>query len=446
MTSSEAPSPEDAFALVGNEIRAEILQVMADAKELSFTELRSQLDGDLTPSQLHYHLQQLVGFLVQKSGEGYKLRPEGLRVNWALRSVTLPRRWEHIPVAANFGCYYCHAPVEAMFERGHARIQCPDCEYQYLDDPILISFEQFEDETTAFAHFSRFTQQKILAYARGICTLCGNTVKTEMLTPNHLPQEKEEHRKVAVHQTCNYCGVKGEMTLGMALLADQELRSFCLDYGVDIFTTTYWKLEFAATDKHVTVLSTDPWKVALRVTYDSDMLELIVDGDLTVIERNRRGTSSSGSPSSLSGVQSGGSSSDSGGGEDDVILPDNAACVQALRRHRWPDEVTCPHCVSVDTTKYGTTSKNAQRYRCHGCERIFNDLTGTIFAERGLSLPELFYIVRAMDETTTQQIARQLDRSYESVLDFVHKVEDAQNEDGTDDLLDVWTRMRFRDH
>lgn len=113
---------------------------------------------------------------------------------------------------------------------------------------------------------------------------------------------------------------------------------------------------------------------------------------------------------------------------DDGDLPDNEECLQAVRR-RWPDEVICPHCESTATRKKGTTSKNAQRYKCRDCARTFNDLTGTIFAGHRLSLPEMFYIVRHMDELKTAQIARRLDRSYKSVLEFVHKARDAREGD-----------------
>lgn len=66
--------------------------------------------------------------------------------------------------------------------------------------------------------------------------------------------------------------------------------------------------------------------------------------------------------------------------EDEVFLPDKEDCLGNLRDHRWPNEVKCPHCESVDTIKKGTTRKGAQRYRCHTCNSIFNDLIGTIFA------------------------------------------------------------------
>ncbi len=63
-------------------------------------------------------------------------------------------------------------------------------------------------------------------------------------------------------------------------------------------------------------------------------------------------------------------------------LIDDAKCYQTVRDMRWPDGVLCPHCSSQTVIKDGRddTESNRQRYRCHGCQKRFDDLTGTIFA------------------------------------------------------------------
>lgn len=76
------------------------------------------------------------------------------------------------------------------------------------------------------------------------------------------------------------------MSVGDALLGDPDLISFCRERGVDMTKTPMWELEFAATDRHVPIRSTDPWEVALELTLDNETLELVVDDDLNVIERN----------------------------------------------------------------------------------------------------------------------------------------------------------------
>lgn len=110
---------------------------------------------------------------------------------------------------------------------------------------------------------------------------------------------------------------------------------------------------------------------------------------------------------------------------ESVLLPDHDVGVAYLQEHRWAEGVHCPACGSEETIKRGSTRKDVQRYWCHGCEREFNDLTGTIFAEHKLSLPEMFHIVAGMKRKTTAELTRELDRTYKTVLEFVHEVQDA---------------------
>jgi hypothetical protein len=61
---------------------------------------------------------------------------------------------------------------------------------------------------------------------------------------------------------------------------------------------------------------------------------------------------------------------------------------------------------------------------------MFNDLTGTIFADHRFSLPEMVYMIRNFDELTAARIAEELDRSYKSVLEFGHEIEEVWKGDG----------------
>ncbi len=105
-------------------------------------------------------------------------------------------------------------------------------------------------------------------------------------------------------------------------------------------------------------------------------------------------------------------------------LPPRDQCYDALRSARFGDTVTCIHCGSDNVVKRGTTNKGAQRYWCKDCETYFNDLTETVFGHHRFDIEEMFYIVTEMDGKPISQIARDLDRDYEAVRTFVHRVED----------------------
>lgn len=445
-TDTEPPSM-NAFTLLGNDIRVEVLRVLGDAyvegdsSRLSFSEIRSRTDTD-DPGQLTYHLRKLVGYLVTKTDSGYALRSEGIRLYESMRAGMFdqPREDEPRSVDAGFDCHYCQTPIEATFTAERADIECPECGFIYVRAPNELPLDVFEDASALFAHFGKYMHYKTLSFARGVCTTCGSAVGTEFYAPEELSFTMAQHQdKVLIDRSCEYCGAPFFLSVRTAVLADTGLVAFCFDHGVDILSTPYWELEFVWTDEYVTVRSTDPWEVALQVTFDGETIELLVDGDLNVVERDRFDASTAPRPSAA-GVERGGVPAvGSGEAGDDVGLADNDGCLEALRRYRWSGGVRCPYCGNYDTIRDGTTGRGAQRYRCRDCDRGFNDLTGTIFADRGLSLPEMFHIVREVDVTTTARIARRLDRSYNAVLDFVHDVKDARVDDTTFDFSDGWT-------
>ena len=99
--------------------------------------------------------------------------------------------------------------------------------------------------------------------------------------------------------------------------------------------------------------------------------------------------------------------------------------------------MTCSHCESADTIKKETIRKVAQRYQCKDCDSICHDLTETLFAEHQLSVPEMFHIISKTEEHTTNDIYHEIDRTHKIVLDFVHEVQDAPEEDPEFDLYGV---------
>jgi len=120
-----------------------------------------------------------------------------------------------------------------------------------------------------------------------------------------------------------------------------------------------------------------------------------------------------------------------------VFLPPRERCFERLRLARFGEMVTCVHCGDDAVVKRGTTGKDAQQYWCKECETYFNDLTNTIFGQHRFGLEEMFYITKEMRSEPTAQIARDLDRDYEAVLNFVHNVQNVSGDVNEFDLYDV---------
>lgn len=289
----DGESSVDAFALVGNEIRAEIVRTLGDARvdrgtapTLSFSELRSRTDTDVGSSRFNYHLKQLLGRYVESVEDGYRMRAEGRALYGTLRAGTFDETEAVHDVDAGFDCHYCGAGVTATVEQSIVTVACPDCAYTYGHSGAAPG--AVEDESVALDQVAAFYHHRHLAFARGVCVTCGNDLDTELLDAETAPFADADRRVLSVYRSCDHCGDQRHLTLGTALLPDPELVAFCHEHGVDALATPLWELPFAATDRGVIVRSSDPWEVALVVEFGDDALELVADGDLTVVERTRR--------------------------------------------------------------------------------------------------------------------------------------------------------------
>lgn len=63
-------------------------------------------------------------------------------------------------------------------------------------------------------------------------------------------------------------------------------------------------------------------------------------------------------------------------------LLDDVKCYETIRQLRWPEGVRRPHCGAAAITKQGRDRMQParQKYRCEGCHRSFDDLSGTVLA------------------------------------------------------------------
>ncbi len=89
----------------------------------------------------------------------------------------------------------------------------------------------------------------------------------------------------------------------------------------------------------------------------------------------------------------------------------DARCLETIRAMRWPDGVRCPECGSAEATRDGRddTQPERRRYRCQGCRKRFDDLTGTIFAGHHQPLRAWILCLYFMGlNLSNEQIAREL--------------------------------------
>jgi len=116
--------PDDAFAVLGNETRMEILRALGAADgPLAFSTLRERV-GVRDSGQFTYHLDELTGHFVERSDEGYRLRRAGERVIEAVLSGAVTEAPEREPtLEESVECCDDHA--------GDHSAVCGVCESRY---------------------------------------------------------------------------------------------------------------------------------------------------------------------------------------------------------------------------------------------------------------------------------------------------------------------------
>lgn len=289
---------DEAFALVGHDLRAEILRVLGERPHegLSFSELRREVDADVDSGQFNYHLRKLVGHFVEQTGDGYVLRPAGLALYRAIRSGTFTQRVALEDVDAGFDCYHCGSPVELSLEDGWLEMTCTGCDHVYTTSWLPPSAVA-GDRESLLDRLDQYNRHLYLAATKGVCPVCASELSLEFVpgAEMDLGETGTERHEAFVSRHCSHCGRTQYMPVGMTLLYHPVVVSFFHDHGRDVTATPHWELEWAMTDRTLTVQSRDPWAFSLEIPCEDELLEVVVDDGLAVVESARRPRGDAGS-------------------------------------------------------------------------------------------------------------------------------------------------------
>jgi len=90
-------------------------------------------------------------------------------------------------------------------------------------------------------------------------------------------------------------------------------------------------------------------------------------------------------------------------------FPNDGACLEWLKNHRWPDGIHCPVCDKI--TKHHKVS-NRTCYECDNCGHQVYPLAGTIFHKSATPLKTWFEVIHRMASTRCGISAKQIQREF----------------------------------
>lgn len=312
-------SPDEAFAVLGNETRLTILQVLGDADApLAFSDLYDRVEYDST-ANFNYHLEKLQGHFVRRTEEGYDLRQAGQRVVEAVLSGAVTDAPEMKSTQVDMGCPLCGAPTAVSYQQERLDMYCTRCsglfgrvdtiaelsappEYGHLGymtlPPAGIQGRTATETLEAAWAWSQF---KFIARGNGMCPRCSAPVERSVtVCENHDDSDGACDRcgrnsAVYLHVRCTNCINDMQGIITGILLGNTDLQAFLTAHGINLVAPDSIDYAFKTIgDFEEEVVTTDPFEARFTFTVDDDAITLTIGEDLSVVDVTRGQTTDAG--------------------------------------------------------------------------------------------------------------------------------------------------------
>jgi hypothetical protein len=307
-------SPDEAFAVLGNEIRLDIIRVLwhADAaheyddisdtaKTISFSELRRQVDLD-DNGQFNYHLSQLTPHFVRDTDDGYRLSGAGKQI---ARTVIAVSGGEHVDFSTRLDqdCPLCSAPMTAAYDDQWIRISCTECDGVFGDKapegsvffssyPAAGLAGRTPDEALETGFYRCMLD--ITYMMRDVCRECAGSISTSIsVCDDHQTREREPcahcgtRFPVWTDQRCDTCGYAKRLPVEPFVLTLSPVVGFLDNEGTDVLAPAFTEILKLLQNGVETTVTEDPFRVSVTIEGQDEALSVSLDGDMNVVGLDR---------------------------------------------------------------------------------------------------------------------------------------------------------------
>ena len=301
-TETDEIAATEAFAILGNETRMEVLKRLWKSSEpRSFAELRDAVAPD-DKGNFSYHLNKLVGHFVRKTDDGYDLRFAGEQVVRAVLTGTITSSPLVSPVETEERCVYCGGTVEMAYEEEVISVRCTECggvvggdfppgTYMHYQYPPSGLAGRTAEETIDAAHV--LYDSKVAPMMEGICPECAGRIDASHdVCSNHRPDESglcpecDSRYEVWTEFECQRCQYGRRTVTWFAALNHPAVVAFYYDHGLDEripFRKLTWDNAAYVGRVTATPVETDPYRFEVTVVVDDETLTVRMDGALDVL-------------------------------------------------------------------------------------------------------------------------------------------------------------------
>ncbi|WP_152042976.1 DUF7351 domain-containing protein [Salinigranum salinum] len=307
-------SPEEAFAVLGNEIRLDIIRVLwhADAthqydevsdiaETMSFSELRRRVDL-VDNGQFNYHLSQLCPHFVRQTEDGYRLSGAGKQI---ARTVIAVSGTGDIDFSADLEerCPLCDAPMTVTYEDQWLRVSCTDCDGQFGDEtprgsvflsnyPAATIANQTADEALRIGFYRCMLDNAYLMH--GICRECAGAVSASVsVCEDHQSRAGNPcpdcgtRSQVWVEQRCDTCRFAKHLPVEVFVMGLTPVIGFLDQHGIDVLAPSLEEIVDILQHNIETAVTKDPFRVTATVANGTDELTVMLDGEMNLVDVKR---------------------------------------------------------------------------------------------------------------------------------------------------------------
>ncbi|ELZ78935.1 MULTISPECIES: DUF7351 domain-containing protein [Haloferax] len=294
MTNSErgGAASEEAFALLGHEIRLDILRAFferyspvdpdsrSDVREqrtLSYAELMAATEME-DSGKFNYHLEKLRDVYIEEVAEGYVPTASAIAL---YEAVIANRPTESIPADFDIeeSCPNCESGLRGKYEQEFLTVECPACDlfwgatYRFPKNGLAVR----EGEGVYKALYDRMMHHVGLART-GQCPSCAG------ITSVTVPRERlDEDSTPTAEFTCETCSWFITVDIVSALQFEPQVTKALTELGVPLSKSSSMRAtERVLPDVTGWVSSGDPFYATISITYGDAVAEITVSDDLNI--------------------------------------------------------------------------------------------------------------------------------------------------------------------
>jgi len=308
----EGMAPEDAFAVLGDETRLDIVRILwtagafhqyddiyEDHTTMSFSELRRRA-GITDNGRFNYHLSKLTPQFVRQTDDGYRLSSAGKKLARTVVAIS-GEPTSSVSAEVDTDCPVCGGSVTATYEDQWLRFACTECDGVFGDSapegtllnspvtPTAMSDRTADEVLTT----SLYRCMLDLTYLmQGLCRECAGVVEKSISVCDDHDTDGPCSTCGTPFETwgemrCTGCRFSKRLPVELCLMGLPQMIAFLYGQDINVLAPSLDEIVDVLRTRVETSVTEEPFRVTGRIEAGSEVLVLTVDEQLNVVDSSR---------------------------------------------------------------------------------------------------------------------------------------------------------------